>query len=188
MTMTVRPPEPPLTDGVVTLRPWGEEGDADAIVAACNDRAIAEFLDLIPQPYTHADAHAWLDICRQGWRDGSMFTFAVLVDGSAVGSISVRYVDADQGVAETGYWVAREARGRGTATRALRLVSRWALEDRRVDRLQLRAAVENHASQRVAENAGFTREGTLRSSHFNPRLGRRVDWAMYSLLPGELDA
>lgn len=170
----------------MTLRPWGEEGDADAIVAACNDRAIAEFLDAIPQPYTQSDARAYLDICRQGWRDGSMFNFAVLVDGSPVGSISVRYVEADQGVAETGYWVAREARGRGTATQALRLLSRWAIDERRVDRLQLRADAENLASQRVAEKAGFTREGTLRSSHYNPRLGRRVDWAMYSLLPGEL--
>ena len=50
--MDVQPPEPPLTDGVVTMRPWGEEGDVEAIVAACNDRAIAEFLDMIPQPYT----------------------------------------------------------------------------------------------------------------------------------------
>ena len=53
-------------------------------------------------------------------------------------------------------------------------------------RVQLRAAVGNDASRRVAEKAGFSLEGVLRSSYWNPRLGRRVDWAMYSLLPGEL--
>ncbi|HET9323574.1 MAG TPA: GNAT family protein [Gaiellaceae bacterium] len=184
--MAVRPPDPPLSDGVVTLRPWGLAGDAEVIAAACNDRAIAEFLDAIPSPYTRSDAEEYLVLCRMGWRDGSMFNFAVVVDRRPVGSIGVRMVEPDQGVAETGYWMAPEARGRGSCTRALRLVSRWALEERGLHRLQLRADEENGASNKVAENAGFTREGVLRSSRYNARLGRRVDFVMYSLLPDEL--
>ncbi|HEX7255109.1 MAG TPA: GNAT family N-acetyltransferase [Gaiellaceae bacterium] len=186
--MAVRPPEPPLTDGVVRLRPWGEDGDAEAIVAACNDRAIAEFLDLIPSPYTHSDAHAYLELCRVGWRDGTTSNFAIVVDGAAVGSIGVRWVEPDQGVAEVGYWMAPSARGRGVCSKALELVSRWVLERPGMARLQLRTDEENLASKRVAEKAGFTREGVLRSSHFNARLERRVDFVMYSLLRGELDA
>lgn len=183
--MDVSPPEPPLTDGLVTLRPWGEEGDVEALVAACNDQAIAEFLDAIPQPYTRSDAETYLEMCRVGWRDGTMANFAIVVDGIAVGSIGVRWVEPDQGVAEVGYWVAPEARGRGLCTRAVRLASAWAL-DQDAARLQLRADVRNEPSNRVAENAGFTREGVLRSSRYNPRLDRRVDFAMWSLLPGEL--
>jgi ribosomal-protein-alanine N-acetyltransferase len=53
--------------------------------------------------------------------------------------------------------------------------------------LQLRADVRNAASNRVAEKAGFTREGVLRSSRRNVRLGRRVDFVMWSLLRAELD-
>lgn len=184
--MTIRPPDPPLSDGVVTLRPWGEEGDVEAITSACNDRAIAEFLDLIPSPYTEDDARAYLEICREGWDDGTQTNFAITEGAHALGSIGVRWVEPDQGVAEVGYWVAAEARGRGLCTRAVRLVSRWVLEDCRAERLQLRADELNPASRKVAENAGFTEEGTLRSSRYNPRLGRRVDFVMYSLLPGEL--
>jgi RimJ/RimL family protein N-acetyltransferase len=186
MTMDVSPPEPPLTDGEVTVRPWGEEGDAEAIVVACNDRAIAEFLDMIPQPYTRSDADAYLEACRIGWRESTFANFAVVVDGRAVGSIGVRWKDPDHGVAEVGYWVANEARGKGVCTRALRLVSGWVLGRPGMARLQLRAAEQNVASQRVAEKAGFTREGVLRSSHYNARLGKRIDWTMYSLLRGEL--
>jgi RimJ/RimL family protein N-acetyltransferase len=187
MTMTVKPPEPALTDGVVTVRPWGEPGDAEAIVAACNDRAIAEFLDMIPRPYTRSDAETYLEACRLGWRDGANANFAIIVDGRAVGSIGVRWIELDQGVAEVGYWVAPDARGKRVCTRALELVSGWVLARPGMARLQLRADEENVASKRVAENAGFTREGVLRSSHYNPRLNRRVDFVMYSLLPGELD-
>ena len=158
----------------------------EAITAVCNDRAIAEFLDLIPSPYTEDDARAYLEICREGWDDGTQTNFAITEGAHALGSVGVRWVEPDQGVAEVGYWVAAEARGRGLCTRAVRLVSRWVLEDCGAERLQLRADELNPASRKVAENAGFTEEGTLRSSRYNPRLGRRVDFVMYSLLPDEL--
>lgn len=190
MQMAVRVPDPPLSDGVVTLRPWGEDGDVEVITAACNDRAIAEFLDLIPFPYTEDDAREYIALCREGWADGTMTNFAITdtEGGEAIGSMGVRWIDPDQGVAEVGYWVAPGARGRGACTRALRLVSRWMLADHGHERLQLRADVLNPASRKVAENAGFTQEGVLRSSRYNPRLERRVDFVMYSLLRDELDA
>jgi RimJ/RimL family protein N-acetyltransferase len=79
----------------------------------------------------------------------------------------------------------RRPRGRGLTTRALRLLSDWALREAGAQRVQLRADVLNTASLRVAEKAGYTREGTLRASGFNARQGRRVDYAVFSLLPGE---
>ena len=84
-----------------------------------------------------------------------------------------------------GYWVARHARGRGVATRALRTLCRWALTELGLQRLELVTDPENRASHRVAENVGFRREGVLRS-HLEHRDGRRRDSVMFSLLPGEL--
>src|SRR5829696_3365964 len=56
----------------------------------------------------------------------------------------------------------------------LRLMASWALPEMRLGRLQLHADPENVASQRVAERAGFTREGALRA--FNDRGdGARAD-------------
>jgi RimJ/RimL family protein N-acetyltransferase len=186
MAMAPTPPEPLLSDGVVTLRPWGEEGDAEAIAAACNDPQIATFLDRVPSPYTKDDAEAYLELTRAGWEDGTMSGFAIVEDGRPVGSIGVRWLDGlDEGTAEVGYWVAGDARGRGICTRALRLVSAWAIEAGAA-RLQLRADSDNRPSNRVAEKAGFTREGVLRSSRYNTRLRRRIDFVMYSLLPSEL--
>jgi len=184
--MDVSPPDPPLTDGLVTLRPWGEEGDVQALVDACNDRAIAEFLDIIPQPYTKSDALAYIAATQKGWAAGTTTNFAVLTDGRPIGSIGARWLPEPEDGVEVGYWVAAHARGRGLCTQALRLISRWLLDEHGVMRLQLRADEENAASQKVAEKAGFTREGVLRSSRYNARLDRRVDFVMYSLLPGEL--
>ncbi len=54
-----------------------------------------------------------------------------------------------------------------------------------MQRLELIADPDNTASQRVAEKAGFRREGVLRSHLLHPD-GRRRDSVMFSLLPGEL--
>jgi RimJ/RimL family protein N-acetyltransferase len=89
----------------------------------------------------------------------------------------------DEGVAELGYWVKAGARGRGVATRAVVLVARFAFDELGAARVQLVTEPDNVASQRVAEKAGFIREGTLRS--FLSFKGRRRDAVMFSLLPGE---
>jgi RimJ/RimL family protein N-acetyltransferase len=180
------PPEPPLSDGVVTLRLWRDE-DVPAIAAACREEEIVRWLDQIPQPYREEDARAWLGVGRQAWARGDLANFAI-VDAETdevLGSISARWTP-QQRVGEIGYWVKRETRGRGAATRALRLISRWAIEEVCAELLELRADELNEPSKRVAEKAGFRREGVLRSSHYNPRQDRRVDFVMYSLLPGEL--
>jgi RimJ/RimL family protein N-acetyltransferase len=171
----------------VTLRPWRAR-DAPEVARCCSDEQIAYWLDMLPQPYRKADGRAYVAAAVQAWQDGSAAPFAVTdaADGGLLGSMSVRLVSPENGTAEVGYWTRAEARGRGATTRALVLVSRWTLALPHVERLQLRADLQNVASQRVAEKAGFTREGVLRSAHFSPRQNRRLDWVMYALLPGEL--
>ncbi|TDD44959.1 N-acetyltransferase [Nonomuraea terrae] len=65
---------------------------------------------------------------------------------------------ADPGVAEVGYWVSAEIRGRGVASRALEAVTRWAFSAQgplRLARIELFHAADNHGSCRVAERCGY---------------------------------
>jgi RimJ/RimL family protein N-acetyltransferase len=55
-----------------------------------------------------------------------------------------------------------------------------------VQRLELTTAPENAASQRVAERAGFTREGVLRGLTAATKNNGRRDSVMFSLLPADL--
>ena len=184
--MKLRPPDPQLSDGAIELRPW-TDADVPAVADACRDPEIARWIDDIPAPYTRADARAYVAACRRGWKDGSLWAFAIVdaATGEVVGSCGVGWQDHPHGVAEIGYWVRAGDRGRGVATRAVRLASDWAFEEGGVQRLQLRADALNNASQRVAENAGFRREGVLRSVRYSRRQQRRVDFVMFSRLAGE---
>ena len=169
-----------LTDRVVSLRPWRPE-DAEEIVECLDgDPEISRWLDQVPQPYTVVDARAYL-----GGVGEQAFAITDSETGRVLGSIGVRWNESGD-VGEIGYWIRADARGGGLMTRALVVISRWALARDGVERLQLRADIENVSSRRVAEKAGFVLEGVLRSAHWNARRGLRQDWALYSLLPGEL--
>ena len=84
--------------------------------------------------------------------------------GTLVGSVSVHSIDVVQNDAQVGYWTAPAARGRGVAALAVDTACRWAFGALPVDRIELCHAVENAASGRVAQRAGFTYEGHLRRS------------------------
>ncbi len=76
------------------------------------------------------------------------------------------HVPAPMGVADVGYGVHPDARGRGVASEALRTLSCWLTVDAdgpRVARVQLDHSVENLASCRVAARAGFVKEGVRRA-------------------------
>jgi RimJ/RimL family protein N-acetyltransferase len=182
----VRLPSEPLADSAVTLRPWRPD-DAAAIVAAMTDAESAFWMHQVPQPYRERDAIAYVRAMEAAWRAGTGGALAVVEAGSddAVGSIGFTVVDQELAIVEVGYWASPAVRGRGVTTRALQVLSQWLIDAVGAARVQIRADVHNAASLRVAEKAGFTREGVLRSSGYNHRAGRRIDYAIYSLLPGE---
>jgi RimJ/RimL family protein N-acetyltransferase len=168
-----------LTDQSITLRAWTVEDAAEIVACLDGDPEITKWLDLVPQPYTLEDARVYIAGLGE-----QAFAVTETASGRVLGSIGLRR--DDDGVGEIGYWIRAEARGSGTTTRALVLLAHWALTDEGLARVQLRADVENTASRRVAEKAGFRLEGIMRSARWNPRLERRVDWAIYALLPEDI--
>jgi len=94
-------PDPPLTDGRVTLRAW-HAADVPAIVAMCRDPEVIRFTS-VPVPYDADDARLWLDLhpARLAAGDGAAFAITEGDDDRPVGSIGVRVLH-DQGSAETG--------------------------------------------------------------------------------------
>ena len=177
------PPDPPLQDGVVLLRP-PEAADADALRPIRSEEDTRRWMlwDDEPPP-DHAEILANIERARQSWADGTWAVFVIKVDGAIVGGANLGFYDHD--IAEASYFLARSARGKGYATRTLRLLARWAFEANGIERLEVRVHPRNEASIRLAERVGFTREGTERASRRGTD-GSRFDSVVFSLLPGEL--
>ena len=139
----------------------------------------------MPPNYTERHAREFISGTAADLASGRELALAI-VDGDdrllgALGMSNFDWVDLK---AEIGYWMAAEARRRGIGARATRMLAEWALTTLGLERVELLAHPENEASQRLAERAGFTREGTLR--RYRRRHGVREDLVMFSLLAEDL--
>jgi RimJ/RimL family protein N-acetyltransferase len=171
----------PLVDGPTALRPW-READVAALVQACQDPEIPRWTR-VPSPYGESDARAYMLQRYDAIATATAAPYAIVSaadDTRLLGSIALMDLNWKQRRGEVGYWLAREARGAGHATRAVQMICRWGLEQLGLERIALMASTGNPASQRVAERAGFTREAVLRSS-YRGRDGRQ-DMVAFGLL------
>ncbi|MFF1546183.1 GNAT family N-acetyltransferase [Streptomyces sp. NPDC058291] len=176
-------PEPlTLTGARVVLRPL-DPRDTDAVHTAAQDPDVQRWTT-IPSPYLREHARSFIELLApEGWATGSMYTFGVfLPEGPLTGVLSLTM--RGLGTAEIGFWATKEHRGHGYTTEATLTASRWAFTELGVDRVEWRAEVGNDASRAVAQNAGFTLEGTLRSALNNK--GVRRDCWLAALLPSDL--
>ena len=174
-----------LTDGAIRLVPLSAD-HVDGLAGLVADPAVMRNTR-IPEPPEAGFERTWLAAYEAGAEDGTRAGFAIedAETGAFLGMAGLVAIERDENQAEIGYVVAREARGRGIATRALRLVTDHALGEVGLDRVQLLIDVENEPSLRVAERCGYVREGVLRSLYVKP--GRRADMVVYSRLPGDGD-
>jgi len=158
----VRLPDPPLTDGELTLRP-GRAQDAAIVTAILQDPEIVRWTR-VPAGYRETDWHLWLDRAQAGVATGTDVTLLVVDAADTVlASVGLHGIDREQGTGEVGYWVAPHARGRGVAARAVRLLTAWAFDVLGLKRVEILVHVDNAPSRRAAERAGYERAGERRA-------------------------
>jgi [ribosomal protein S5]-alanine N-acetyltransferase len=175
--------DPPLTDGTVVLRFW-RKTDLGCVDEASRDTRIPKGTT-VPDLFTERDGLAFVE--RQWGRlasgEGVSLVIAAAESDEALGHVTLM-LTKQTGTVSIGYWVIERARGQGLASRAVRLLARWALIDVGLARVEAFVEPDNAASVRVLEAAGFQREGLLRSYlAIHPT---RADAYIYSLLPTDL--
>jgi ribosomal-protein-alanine N-acetyltransferase len=103
-------------------------------------------------------------------------------DGEKIGNIRHWLVQPNRTM-EIGYLIIPSERGKGYGTEGVQIIVDYLFLSRDIPRIQAMTNVENKASHRVLEKAGFKKEGTVRKSAFV-----RGEWAnayLYSILREE---
>ena len=155
-------PQPPLGDGVVRLRSW-QAADAPALVAAWADPAVARW-SAPPAARSLVDARRWIDgtpRLRERGLSLDLVVAGIEARPEVLGEVGLASFD-DEGGAQIGYWIAAPHRGRGHATRAVRLVASWAVRDLGLHRVVAEVDPDNRASVGVVRRAGFRAESPSR--------------------------
>ena len=173
----MKPPDS-ITDGVVVLREL-REGDRAVVVSTMRDPLVARWLNMPAQP-GNRDFDSLLRVARSGRASGDRIDYTVTEPGEDISLGAVIASRRQRDNFEIAYLARAEGRGRGLMTRAVRLLCDWLLEEG-VGRIELRTHPDNEPSQKLAQRAGFQREGLERKSIWLH--GERQDAIVWSLLP-----
>lgn len=178
-------PTASLHKATLTLRML-RDADAPFVAIGASDPETQKWLPL-PTPYTVDNAKWFInEYAASVHKSGTGIVFAIDQDNSFVGCIDVKRAEWLNGTCEIGYWTMPEHRGLGYMSRALEMLSDWVLREQGFARVEVRVATENLASQRVAERAGFVREGIAR--HAGRVHTGRVDLVIFSKVLSDLSA
>jgi RimJ/RimL family protein N-acetyltransferase len=174
-----------LTDGVVTVCPLTPL-DSEFLhgLHTLPDVVAGRVPPLAPQ---RAETDLRCAHAEAQWLAGERAALVIVdtASGQAAGGCALFYDDPQTRQAMLGYSMLPAWRGRGLATRAVRMLAHWALGPAGINRLAAGTLPGNLGSRRVLEKVGFRREGHVRGRLPGPD-GRRVDVVQFGLLPQDL--
>jgi ribosomal-protein-serine acetyltransferase len=164
-----------------------EESDADELYALidANRSYLARWL-----PWAAGQTReSTLEFIRATGRqlgEHNGFQAAIVDGGRIVGVIGFHGIDWHHRSTSIGYWLAQNAQGQGTMTEAVSAMVSQALGGWELNRVEIRASVENERSRALIERLGFHYEGAAREAY---RLADGYhDDAVYSMLAAEWPA
>ncbi|MFF6983280.1 GNAT family N-acetyltransferase [Streptomyces sp. NPDC008343] len=179
----------------LVLRPF-EDLDTESFTEMMNDELVTAWTS-VPQPYTEADARAWITELAPAERTEGRGIFLAVTEfltQRLVGVVHLQHTDWRVRSSEISYVVAPWARGEGYASEAALATAQWLFQDQKFERLELRTAADNTASQQVAQKIGCISEGVLRGAWIarartdsGEWIDVRTDLIIWSLLPEDLE-
>ena len=132
-------PDPPLRDEVVALRPWREDDVPERLMRFA-DPTVLRFAWPQTGGYSEADARSFFAQQERARDRGDELALALAEpadDTAGIGGASLYDVDLGERRAAVGYWLVPAARGRGAATHAVGLLTRWAFDELGLARVEL---------------------------------------------------
>ncbi|MFC9929283.1 GNAT family N-acetyltransferase [Streptomyces sp. NPDC127190] len=179
----------------LVLRPLDED-DVPALTEMMNDEQVGAWTG-VPQPYTEDRARHWVTRDAPAERlagRGLDLAVAEFLTQRLVGVVRLARTNWHVRSTEMSYVIAPWARGEGYASEAALATAHWLFGDQRFERIELRTAADNTASQQVAQKIGCISEGVLRNAcivHVRAEDGTwteaRSDYIVWSLLPEDLE-
>ena len=165
-----------------------EVADAPALstLISANLAHLGSFMPKVVALHTLESARAYLQCVVEANGKGELLEWHLMRGDVLCGAIRLNHIEKDSRKASIGYYLGAGHQGAGIATQGVQAVLGFAFERLGFNRIELRCASHNAASQRVAERLGFAWEGLLRQAEL---IGQTyVDHFVYSQLRSEFEA
>lgn len=124
-----------------------------------NREYLREWLVWVDNIESVSDTRRYIRSAVQQFNDDKGFQAGIWFRGHLAGIIGYQNLDWLNRSAAVGYWVGAAFQGNGLATNACGALVDWAFREWRLNRVEIRCAVENYRSRAIPERLGFTQEG-----------------------------
>lgn len=129
------------------------------------------------------DTKEYITLSLKGFAENRSITTVILYKGQIVGVASYNSIDWTNKVAYIGYWLGKQFQGNGIMTRVAKALTDYAFNELKINKVEIRAAVENKKSRGIPERLGFVNEGCIRQAEW--LYDHYVDHAVYGMLAEE---
>ncbi|GEM03654.1 ribosomal-protein-L7/L12-serine acetyltransferase [Halolactibacillus miurensis] len=113
------------------------------------------------------------------------FVSVIYVDDCVAGLVGFNELDQQNKRAEIGYWLGEAYIGQGVMTKAAKAIIQYGFNELGLNRMDLKAAVNNHKSRGIAKRLGFKEEGIIREAEWMH--DGYLDHVHYGLLKSDYD-
>jgi ribosomal-protein-serine acetyltransferase len=141
------------------------------------------FLPWVDKMKEQSDFATYVDNCLILYSQQKEVSFAILLNGRAVGRIGLHYLNLQNKNAAIGYWLTKDATGKGVVIKSCKALIDYGFNELGLNRIEIKAAVGNGKSQAIPEKLGFRKEGIMREAELVNN--KFLDLFLYSMLRAE---
>ncbi len=151
-----------------------------------NRTHLSEFLPWVGYMQSQADLDNYIEKCGILFDQKEEISFAIIWENRPVGRIGLHHLDHQNKHASIGYWLTKNAEGKGIITKSCRKLIDYGFTEIGLNRIEIKCALNNIKSQAVPKRLHFTKEGILRGAEYVNN--RFTDLILYSKLRSEWSA
>jgi len=159
--------------------------DAEDIYEGINDMSILRRLSGPLHPYKKKDAEGWIKRTQKKWKEKPQknYDFVIVLKSGkkVIGSLGIHNVDENNGICETGSWLAKKYHRKGYMTEAKIAVNEFVFNKLKMRKMETGAFSDNKASDATQRAVGYKYEGCRKKKHICNATGKIHDENLYGL-------
>lgn len=144
---------------------------------------LKEWLPWLDFTTTVEDTKAFIKTGLKNFPENKSLNTVILFKGDIVGLAGFNEINWSNKTAYIGYWLGEQYQGNGIMTRVAKALTEYALTELKLNKVEIRAAVENKKSRSIPERLGYVNEGCIRQAEW--LYDHYVDSVVYGMLAEE---
>ncbi|MCY8935454.1 GNAT family N-acetyltransferase [Peribacillus frigoritolerans] len=156
--------------------------DAERVFEITNQSReyLREWLSWLDNTTKLEDTKGFINMSLKGFAEYKSVNTVIMYKGQIVGAAGYNQINWSNKTAYIGYWLGEEYQGNGIITRVAKALTDYAFNELKLDKVEIRVAVENKKSRGIPERLDFVNEGCIRQAEW--LYDHYVDHIVYGML------